>query len=94
MSQQKGPNQWRTFFTALFFGVLDGAAFWWGSMHQGEVTDKMYGNLCWTSVLIVLAMAGRSGLQHASAAGGLKGALAGLLGPKDEPQAQPAPRPQ
>lgn len=86
---KKDLNQWRTFTLALVLGLALGVAFIFGAYHQGEAVEKMFGSLCLAYIGVVSVMAGRSALQHASAAGGLKTALGTLLGgpgPKGEPE--------
>lgn len=76
----KQRNQWRTVATALVLaGVALGGAF--ALRNAGDMGARMYGDLCWTLVLLAATVAGKSSVEHLATGGGLKGAAAALLTP-------------
>lgn len=91
---QKELNQWRTVIVAIAFGTVQGAAFWWGSLHQSEMVTKMFSDLCWADVIALGLVAGKALGQHAAKAGGVKallGALAGGSVPASAPEPARSP---
>lgn len=86
----KQRSQWRTVATALVLaGVALGGAF--ALRNAGDLGGRMYGDLCWTLVLLAATVAGKSSVEHLAVGGGVKGAVTALLAPAKPADPPPVP---
>lgn len=91
----KQISQWRTFlFGILVMGLL--AAVLIVIVTRVAAPDAqvvaLFSSLCTTAWIAILGHAGKSGVEHLAAGGGVKGAVAALLTdakPGDPPEAKP-----
>lgn len=83
---------WRTVLTVMWLSMVLLAALFF-CREKGEMGVKLFADASLSLVLLAVAVATKSGLQHAVGGGGIKGAIGALLGTAAPQPAPETPKP-